>query len=252
MARATPPDRARWSIETSTGAAWARLVVNMAAAVAGRSGEMALVTTLALATLRGPVPLAKALSALDIISGGRLELGIGAGWNEEESDAYGLDLGANLTERFDRFAHRVLGERYSDAAAAERQPVAIGHDINGIAHGVAGLAPLLDVGEPMVQCFDQQVAPLRVVEQVLLEVRVAPHDPDVAEHFVQHACRTASAAFGAEIVEQRPAFGAEQADHDLAVRERGVVVGDLAQTHRLGGLRLQGRDRKSTRLYSSH
>jgi Luciferase-like monooxygenase len=47
------------------------------AGVAGRSGEMALVTTLALATLRGPVPLAKALSALDIISGGRMIAGLG-------------------------------------------------------------------------------------------------------------------------------------------------------------------------------
>ena len=32
-------------------------------------------------------------ATLDIISGGRLELGIGAGWNEEESGAYGIELG---------------------------------------------------------------------------------------------------------------------------------------------------------------
>jgi alkanesulfonate monooxygenase SsuD/methylene tetrahydromethanopterin reductase-like flavin-dependent oxidoreductase (luciferase family) len=41
-------------------------------------------------------------AALDIISGGRLELGIGAGWNEEESGAYGIELGS-IRERFDRF-----------------------------------------------------------------------------------------------------------------------------------------------------
>ena len=51
---------------------------------------------------RHPAVLANMVSALDIISGGRLELGIGAGWNEEESGAYGIELGS-IRERFDRF-----------------------------------------------------------------------------------------------------------------------------------------------------
>jgi F420-dependent oxidoreductase-like protein len=42
---------------------------------------------------RHPAVLANMVSALDIISGGRLELGIGAGWNEQESGAYGIELG---------------------------------------------------------------------------------------------------------------------------------------------------------------
>jgi F420-dependent oxidoreductase-like protein len=50
---------------------------------------------------RHPAVLANMAASLDVISGGRLELGIGAGWNEEESAAYGIDL-PPLRERFDR------------------------------------------------------------------------------------------------------------------------------------------------------
>src|ERR1700754_2541209 len=42
---------------------------------------------------RPPAVLANMAAALDVISGGRLELGIGAGWNQEESGAYGPELG---------------------------------------------------------------------------------------------------------------------------------------------------------------
>ncbi|MBS9535233.1 LLM class F420-dependent oxidoreductase [Mycobacterium sp. M1] len=51
---------------------------------------------------RHPAVLANMVAAVDIISGGRLELGIGAGWNEEESGAYGIELGT-AGERMDRF-----------------------------------------------------------------------------------------------------------------------------------------------------
>ncbi len=41
-------------------------------------------------------------ASLDIISGGRFDLGLGAGWFEPESKAYGIPLGT-MTERMDRF-----------------------------------------------------------------------------------------------------------------------------------------------------
>lgn len=50
---------------------------------------------------RHPAVLANMASTIDIISGGRLDLGIGAGWNEEESGAYGIELGT-VRERSDR------------------------------------------------------------------------------------------------------------------------------------------------------
>ena len=49
-----------------------------------------------------PWLLANMIASLDIISNGRLELGLGAAWSREECDAYGIHLGS-LTERFDRF-----------------------------------------------------------------------------------------------------------------------------------------------------
>jgi F420-dependent oxidoreductase-like protein len=50
---------------------------------------------------RHPAVLANMAATLDIVSAGRLELGIGAGWNEQESGAYGIDLG-NPRQRSDR------------------------------------------------------------------------------------------------------------------------------------------------------
>jgi F420-dependent oxidoreductase-like protein len=51
---------------------------------------------------RHPAVLANMAATLDIVSGGRLEIGLGAGWNEEESGAYGIPLGTPK-ERSDRF-----------------------------------------------------------------------------------------------------------------------------------------------------
>jgi F420-dependent oxidoreductase-like protein len=51
---------------------------------------------------RHPAVLANMIATLDIVSGGRLEVGIGAGWNEEESGAYGIALGSPR-QRSDRF-----------------------------------------------------------------------------------------------------------------------------------------------------
>jgi len=51
---------------------------------------------------RHPAVLANMAASLDIVSNGRLEFGFGAGWNQQECDAYGIDL-PPLKERFDRF-----------------------------------------------------------------------------------------------------------------------------------------------------
>jgi len=73
------------------------------AAALGRSGEMTLATTVSLPAVRGPVPLAKALTALDILSGGRLIAGVGPGSSSRDYDAVGL----SFDERWSRFDESV-------------------------------------------------------------------------------------------------------------------------------------------------
>jgi alkanesulfonate monooxygenase SsuD/methylene tetrahydromethanopterin reductase-like flavin-dependent oxidoreductase (luciferase family) len=60
------------------------------AAVLDRSGTMELATTVSLVALRGPVALAKALAALDVLSEGRVVAGVGPGSSQRDYDAVGL------------------------------------------------------------------------------------------------------------------------------------------------------------------
>jgi F420-dependent oxidoreductase-like protein len=55
---------------------------------------------------RHPAVLANIAATVDIISGGRLIIGLGAGWNQDESDALGIRL-PPMKERFDRFEEGV-------------------------------------------------------------------------------------------------------------------------------------------------
>ena len=77
------------------------------AAVIDESGSMRLATTVSLPVLRGPVPLAKTLAALDVLSNGRLLVAVGPGSSAQDYAAVGVPFG----ERWRRFDEAALALR---------------------------------------------------------------------------------------------------------------------------------------------
>lgn len=79
---------------------------SMLSALAARVPRVRLAPLVTSVTYRHPTVLANMAAAVDRISGGRLTLGLGAGWQENEHFSYGLELGS-VTERMDRFEEAV-------------------------------------------------------------------------------------------------------------------------------------------------
>jgi F420-dependent oxidoreductase-like protein len=69
--------------------------------LAARTSRVSLGLLVGGVTYRNPALLAKITTTIDVISGGRAVLGLGAAWNEEEHDAYGIPF-PPLKERFER------------------------------------------------------------------------------------------------------------------------------------------------------
>jgi F420-dependent oxidoreductase-like protein len=76
------------------------------AGLALQTARIRLGTMVTSATFRLPGPLAIAVAQVDAMSGGRIELGLGAGWFEAEHSAYGIPFPA-LGERFERLTEQL-------------------------------------------------------------------------------------------------------------------------------------------------
>jgi alkanesulfonate monooxygenase len=83
--------------------------------LAARTSRIKLLAWVTAAVYRSPGLLAKAVTTLDVLSGGRAYLGIGAAWNEEESRGLGLDF-PPTAERFERLeeALQICLQMWSD------------------------------------------------------------------------------------------------------------------------------------------
>ncbi len=76
------------------------------AGLARETSRIRLGTLMTAATFRYPGPLAISVAQVDQMSGGRVELGIGAGWYEAEHAAYAMPF-PSLGERFERYEEQL-------------------------------------------------------------------------------------------------------------------------------------------------
>lgn len=99
------------------------------AAVLAVTGRMTLATTVALPVVRGPLALAKSMAAIDVLSGGRLVVGVGPGSSRRDYAAVGIPF-AQRWERLDE-AVRVLRALWHGD----------GHPFEGRFYSTRGIAP---------------------------------------------------------------------------------------------------------------
>jgi F420-dependent oxidoreductase-like protein len=87
--------------------------------LAAKTERVKLLTVVTAVVYREPGLLAKAVTTLDVLSGGRAMLGIGAAWNEEESRGLGLFF-PPLKERFERLeeALQIVKQLWSESEEA--------------------------------------------------------------------------------------------------------------------------------------
>ena len=100
------------------------------------------------ATFRLPGPLAIAVAQVDAMSEGRVELGLGAGWFEQEHSAYGIPF-PSLGTRFDR-----LEEQLEIVSGLWRTPVGERFDFAGKHYALTGAPalpkPVQQPGPPII------------------------------------------------------------------------------------------------------
>ena len=121
-------DRIGWADRAGIGAIWVTehhgfadgylpAPLTFCAAIAARTHQARIGTAVVVSPLIPPAALAEQAAVVDILSDGRLELGLGAGWREAEFASFGADY-ARRYEALDLEGHRWhFAERVSEIRA---------------------------------------------------------------------------------------------------------------------------------------
>jgi alkanesulfonate monooxygenase SsuD/methylene tetrahydromethanopterin reductase-like flavin-dependent oxidoreductase (luciferase family) len=130
--------------ETARGSldAWATL-----AALAAVTSTLRFGTLVSPATFRHPSELAKVVTTVDHVSGGRVELGMGTGWLEAEHRAYGFPF-PPVAERFEELEEQLqlISRQWSDGAFSFEGPRYAVRDLDALPKPVQRPRPHLILG----------------------------------------------------------------------------------------------------------
>lgn len=104
--------------------------LTLLAAVAARTSRVRLGTGIVVAPLHPPAEIAEQAAVVDLLSGGRLDLGIGAGYRPPEFELYGADMGNRYRDN-DARARQVrelwASGKVTPAPVQERLPIWMGY-----------------------------------------------------------------------------------------------------------------------------